>query len=984
LNFLKNPVLHKNRVFLSLLWTTYVALYGATTALDILAADSGEFQLAAARWGILHPPGYPLYTILGGIWLRIFPMGTLPFRLNLLSAVLAATTLVLTVQATRTWARGLRSETSPNKKLETAPNKKLETSPNKKLETSPNTSTCSLDAPICSPKVSDRGVASSCSPKVSDRGAAPSCSPKVSDRGAAPSCSPKVSDRGAAPLPNAYLGGFVAALALSAAPTFWAQATTANIRMPTMLFTAWGFLALGQFANADHPNQRDAALRRLALALGLGVSHHPSLIFVASGWALYLLLTAPRLVLHPRRWWPAAVIAAAAWGLPQLYLPLRGSMADVPLAPEGVATWSGFWHHVLARGFKGDMFAFANPSDLALRLPLVLTLFKLQFPPLILIIAGLSWLWLLWRRPRLALSLLISWGVHTFVTITYRAPQTVEYLMPAYLPLVLTLGLGVSVWASRSFDDAQGLTLRAQGLTLRAQDDERSKKRLPSTVYRLPFIILLLALMLRLPLRAPDFMTLAADHSTRARLMPLLDTAPPDALILADWRWATPLWVLQQVESHRPDIDVAYVYPVDDKTYGDVWRERATEAETQGRSLLSTHRYTWEDWTFAPVGGGYHLYHRPLQELPQALGFTPLEAELGPIQLRGYHINIHTSDGQARPGRRVELHLAWQAIGPQDPAPSLTARLWSATGDLLAQEDHALGSDTEPGEIRFTSFTLLLPLDRCSEETALSLGAYTVQDGAFIDLGAATLPEIPVICHFPTLLTQTPHPAIVLGAGPFLRGVDYDVNGEQATAYFHWCGPGKGMTVISEETQATVFPLAPGRCQTTRLPVPANQKPVLTLQRADGTRARMLGLPLPRPHADDRYIPFGDQMLLTDSRDRSRFPLGRTVTPSGTMVIDLHWRSLRPLVDDYAVSVRLLAEDGTWLGMHDFQPALSNIPTLKWVVRGADILDPHPFPVDRANGDTPPAYISLTVYERFRMTALPSTYGHLTTFPLAP
>ncbi len=922
MNSLKNPVLHKNRVFISLLWVTYVTLYGATTALDILAADSGEFQLAAARWGILHPPGYPLYTILGGIWLRLFPMGSLPFRLNLLSAVLAATTLLLTVQATRTWARGLRSETSPNKKWETPP----------------NASACSPNTSICSPKVSDRGAVSS---------------------------------------PSAYLGGFVAALVLSAAPTFWAQATTANIRMPTMLFTAWGFLALGQFASADHPDQRDAALRRLALALGLGVSHHPSLIFVASGWALYILLTAPRLVFQPRRWWPAVVIAAAAWGLPQLYLPLRGSMADVPLAPEGIATWSGFWHHVLARGFQGDMFAFANPSDLALRLPLVLTLFKLQFPPLILIIAGLSWLWLLWRRPRLALSLLISWGVHTFVTITYRAPQTVEYLMPAYLPLVLTLGLGVSGWASRSLDDAQGLTLRSQ-------DNKRSKKRLPSTVYRLPLIILSLALMLRLPLRAPDFMTLAADRSIRARLMPLLDTAPPDALILADWRWATPLWVLQQVESHRPDVDVAYVYPVDDKTYGDVWRERATEVETRGRPLLSTHRYTWEDWTFAPVGGGYHLYHRPLQELPQALGFTPLEAELGPIQLRGYHINIHTSDGQARPGRRVELHLAWQAIGPQDPAPSLTARLWSITGDLLAQEDHALGSDTAPGEIRFTSFTLRLPLDRCSEETGLTLGAYTVQDGAFIDLGSATLPEIPVVCHFPTLLTQTPHPAIVLGGGPFLRGVDYDVNGEQATAYFHWCGPGKGMTVISEETQATVFPLAPGRCQTTRLPVPANQKPALTLQRADGTRARMLGLPLPRPHADDRYIPFGDQMLLTGSRNRSRSHLSWMTSPTGTMVIDLHWRSLRPLVDDYAVSVRLLAEDGTWLGMHDFQPALSNIPTLKWVVRGADILDPHPFSVDKTNGDIPPAYISLTVYERFRMTALPSTYGHLTTFPLVP
>jgi hypothetical protein len=594
----------------------------------------------------------------------------------------------------------------------------------------------------------------------------------------------------------------------------------------------------------------------------------------------------------------------------------------------------------------------------------VLTLFKLQFPPILLILAGLSWFWLLWRRPRLAVSLLTSWSVHTFVTITYRAPQTVEYLMPAYVPVVLTVGLGAA--------------------SLKHQTSNVKHQALSSPLSRGLYVLLLFALMLRLPLRAPDFIRLAADASIRERLMPLLNTAPPDALILADWRWATPLWVLQQVEGHRSDVEVAYVYPIDDKPYEDVWRERATAAESQDRPLLSTHHYVWEGWTFAPVGGGYRLYRRPLQTLPQALGFTPLEAELGPLQMRGYRLKIHTPDGQAKPGRRIELHLAWQASGPQNTIPSLTARLWSPTSALLAQEDHALGiaSDTKPDEIHFTVFTLLLPLNQCHRKTGLTLGAYTVQDGVFIDLGSAPLVDIPVVCHFPKLLTQTPHPALVLGGGPFLRGLDYDVNGERATAYLHWCGPGKALSVISGEAQTTVLPLSLGHCQTTRLPVPANQRPTLTLQRADGTSTRWLGLPLPHPHPGDRYIPFGDQMLLTDSTIRRigspSFTAVRETTQ--TMVVNLHWRSLRPLVDDYAISVRLLAEDGTWLGMHDFQPALSNIPTLKWVVRSAEILDPHPFP----SPDLPATQVSITVYERFRMTPLPSPYGNLTTFPLTP
>ncbi len=42
------------------------------------------------------------------------------------------------------------------------------------------------------------------------------------------------------------------------------------------------------------------------------------------------------------------------------------------------------------------------------------------------------------------------------------------------------------------------------------------------------------------------------------------------------------------------------------------------------------------------------------------------------------------------------------------------------------------------------------------------------------------------------------------------------------------------------------------------------------------------------------------------------------------------------------VSTRLLDADGTWLGMHDIQPGLGAIPTLKWVTRGDLVRDPHP------------------------------------------
>ena len=143
------------------------------------------------------------------------------------------------------------------------------------------------------------------------------------------------------------------------------------------------------------------------------------------------------------------MIAFGAWVLPQLYLPLRGAMPDVLLSPGNLATWRGFWDHVLARGFGGDMFAYATATDLAQRLPLLPSLFRLQFPSFWLIAMGLGWLWLLWRRRAAALALGLSWATHTLVTITYRAPQTVEYLMPAYVPMALTLGLSLATYWAR-------------------------------------------------------------------------------------------------------------------------------------------------------------------------------------------------------------------------------------------------------------------------------------------------------------------------------------------------------------------------------------------------------------------------------------------------------------------------------------------------------------------------------------------------------
>ncbi|MCC6454944.1 MAG: DUF2723 domain-containing protein [Caldilineaceae bacterium] len=67
-------------------------LYAYTSAPGIVTFfdDTLEFQTIAPTFGIAHPTGYPLYTILGGLWTHLLPWGTWAGRLNLFSALCAA------------------------------------------------------------------------------------------------------------------------------------------------------------------------------------------------------------------------------------------------------------------------------------------------------------------------------------------------------------------------------------------------------------------------------------------------------------------------------------------------------------------------------------------------------------------------------------------------------------------------------------------------------------------------------------------------------------------------------------------------------------------------------------------------------------------------------------------------------------------------------------------------------------------------------
>jgi len=66
------------------------AVYALGACRTMYVGDSGELVAAAATLGIPHPSGYPLYVLLGKLWMLAVPVGSIALRMSLFSAACAA------------------------------------------------------------------------------------------------------------------------------------------------------------------------------------------------------------------------------------------------------------------------------------------------------------------------------------------------------------------------------------------------------------------------------------------------------------------------------------------------------------------------------------------------------------------------------------------------------------------------------------------------------------------------------------------------------------------------------------------------------------------------------------------------------------------------------------------------------------------------------------------------------------------------------
>jgi hypothetical protein len=816
------------------LFLAALGLYVATLSPGLLPADAGELQLAAARLDVAHPPGFPLYTMVGWLFTRLTPSNP-AYGLNLFSALTMAASVAMVGRAAR--------------------------------------------------RVTGEAWA-----------------------------------------------GIAAAVAFAVAASVWVTGTQASIRPLMALFTALVLDALLAF----YKSRQQGALVYLGASLGAGIAHHPSLTFLAPIAAASLLAFEPGLLRTPRRW-VAPLAAALAGFLPWAYLPLRSAMG-APSAPPSLATWPGFWDYVLTRGFAGDFFYFHTAQALADRMVVLGQILLFQWNGVLLALGALAAVVLVWRDWRVLLALGGSFAVIAFVTMTYRAPQTVEYLIPAYVALAIMLGTGLGWLCERRLRAAALSAALIAGLAV----GERN---------------------------LPTLAALARDDSTRAYAEAVFQQAPEEAVVLANWHWATPLQAYQAFENIRPDVEIIYVYPEGAEPLAETWAHRIT-AEIEERPVIVTGYYpdtyaalpfTFEPLATVPI---WRVREAPRQDLPA--GMTPQDFYFDPgLALAGTGLDR----AELPAGETMSLRLAWQVTGETTPGVVGFVHLVDAEGHVMSGDDRSLPTSlASAGDMLVMRYRLGAPLTLTPGTYDLVAGLYTVGSNGTLTALTADGQERVVVGTItvtaPAFPAPTAHPtAIYFDGGWQLQGYDWDTTLDAPRLMLHWRERGNEVTVTSDgEPVGTLA--APASLQW----APDSPSPAIGLLAADGAPLHRLGpwgvrlgtsISLQAPEEGERYVPLGGAMVLSHVE---LHPV-EGLRAGDDVRVDVTFLSARPLLEDDVVKVDIIGEGWAWRAQSDHIPATGALPTLKWLW-GSRVTDRHRLTVP-SDAPTTGAWAELVVYDHF-------------------
>ncbi|HEU4323893.1 MAG TPA: DUF2723 domain-containing protein [Roseiflexaceae bacterium] len=579
------------------------ALYAATLLSGVGGGDTAEFQRVGPTLGLAHPSGYPLYTLLGWLW-SLLPLGGTPaWRMNLLSAALAALALAVLYACGR--ALGQRPPAA---------------------------------------------------------------------------------------------AGAVAALGVSL--TFWSQATIAEVYALALLLQALLFLALLRWRAGRLP------LWPAALAAGLALAHHLTVLLLLPGVALFLLLgraerraaAPPPARPSPRLLTPLCLVLPL---LLYLYIPLR--------APAWLSSWAQMAEYASGAGMAAD---WLDPARLLAEGPgrLLDLAGRFVWPQLLpagALLALLGALRLL-RRDRAAAALLLPGYALVFAfCAAYYVADVEVFLLPAHLIAALLLGQGIE-HVRWTIDDRRSA---GSDHTSRHIPSSSARLRIADgavriTHYALPLLIPALLLWRNVgPVRA-----LNEPVFERAARAALEQPAEPGALLLGDWQISEALRYLQTVEGLRPDMAFA-------ATVSRPFVQKALE----GRPVYLLAPAPELGLAQRPAGALWQVGVEPLADS----AVTPADQGWRDrVRLTGFTL----PPGPYRPGDPVPLTLVWQSDSAPSRGYTLFVHLVDADGRIWGQQDRPPVAPTErwqPGERYADLFTPALAPDAPPGRYRVNIGWYT-------------------------------------------------------------------------------------------------------------------------------------------------------------------------------------------------------------------------------------------------------------------
>lgn len=722
------------------------------------------------------------------------------------------------------------------------------------------------------------------------------------------------------------IASLIAAVALGTATTFWSQATTANVRSLTGLFAAlilFGLIAFRHEKMRAEQGRPDRWLILTALFMGFGLTHHISLVFLIGVGLVFVLIVDPAFIRAPGRWW-RPLLAGLSGLVPLFYFPLRAS-AEVRGATPGLATWPGFLEHVLASGFRGDLFYYLAPSDFVQRLRIMGNVMAFQFEVLVLIGIMIGIILLLWRDRSLAWLLAGTLAAFILVAATYRAPQTVEYMLPGYVAAALLLACGLAYMAGMIHDQGE--------------------------VGRSGAIFLCALVAVSAGYQAVTNLTAAGrfheGRDSRAFTELLLKSAPPNSAILAHWHWVTPLWYLQEIEGLRSDIEIQYVFP-EGESYDAAWERRVREAHAAGLDVITT-------WIpVAPLAdlpvpepiGEAQLYPAmPRESLPD--DFVGTELLLADsIHVLGYHVD---QPDNLKIGEEAAITVAWRPLAKFAQGTTLFVHLVGQDALIYAQDDKLI----IPAEgITLTQF-------RVTPRPGTSPGALQV----YIGTSGESVTREPLAGIIFNLSDVAPYTRNVVerllmtSLPGTLVGYDWDHTlADRSRLYLHWRTVEGYYTQVIDDAAVPQLQLPPYR--------------------------GVWGVPVskwrfPRGLADEHYVPFGQGIVWSGEMLND---VG--LAPGESLVLNQDFHSAKPINRDYVVSVRLigLEADGVhwaWWDLQDSIPAMGAIPTLKWV-DGSFVRSPHRVTAAASAVPGQSLTCALAIYDSFTNRPLPILDERLT------